>query len=237
MGGCSAKQRRDTKVEEIEQIIQNKDISSIEHEKQRRMTDEGTRNLEELIRKEIKDEDEKDDTEEEQDLGICANCSTVILEKVITANDSTYHPLCWVCNECSEPLGEKDYYHNEDDPTPYCEECYQELHCFRCHHCKEKIENGEALEIHGKMYHLDHFYCSGCGIHLADGVFYPKEKEAYCLKCYKKESNVEENEEKHDIVPQQIKVKPFETQEDQNTRTRAEEEAEELLKEELIKGG
>lgn len=69
--------------------------------------------------------------------GVCNYCRKPILGEVIQAMNKAFHPEHFICNNCQEPLGTRNFY--EQEGHPHCENCYQSLFCARCAHCNKPV--------------------------------------------------------------------------------------------------
>ena len=113
----------------------------------------------------------------------CARCGHTVIGKVFATLGKNYHPECFTCTFCYEPFKNGQFMQHEDDP--YCEKCYTNLMVTRCHTCQMPITD-TAIQASGRMYHTNHFVCSGCGCNL-HGQDYKdgEEGDPYCTECAK----------------------------------------------------
>lgn len=82
---------------------------------------------------------------------ICRRCQKRLGPQVIRANQTQYHPACFICDGCKKPL-QKTF-------TPrgeriYHPECHDRLFTPRCHHCGEAIQGTYSRDAVGR-YHPD----------------------------------------------------------------------------------
>jgi paxillin len=113
--------------------------------------------------------------------GVCNYCRKPILGEVIQAMNKAFHPEHFICNNCQEPLGTRNFY--EQEGHPHCENCYQSLFCARCAHCNKPVLD-RCITAMGKKWHLDHFICGKCNAPFPDGMFFEKEGRPWCKNCY-----------------------------------------------------
>ncbi|PWN53163.1 hypothetical protein IE53DRAFT_208782 [Violaceomyces palustris] len=99
----------------------------------------------------------------------CASCAKYIAGRVVHAMSSTYHPSCFSCAHCSEPLEHVAFY--EHQGLPYCHFDYHELFSKRCFHCRTPIVDERFITVQDqelgegslRCYHELHFFCANCG--------------------------------------------------------------------------
>ncbi|KAK0563293.1 hypothetical protein OC861_004886 [Tilletia horrida] len=109
----------------------------------------------------------------------CASCHRLIVGRVINAMSQLFHPTCFQCKHCHEPLEHVAFFEHEG--APYCHLDYHELFSTRCFHCRTPIVDERYITINdpdlvgGKSggtegqsggvrnYHEMHFFCAQCG--------------------------------------------------------------------------
>jgi len=111
----------------------------------------------------------------------CDRCGYVVVGKVLASMGKNYHPECFVCTYCSSPFPDGRFMDHESDP--YCEKCYNDLMATRCFACQQPIQD-KAVCASGKLYHANHFVCTGCGSAL-QGKEYKDGNDGYpyCMEC------------------------------------------------------
>jgi len=117
------------------------------------------------------------DSENPASRGTCGSCRQSILGEVIQALGKTYHPEHFACGNCREPLGTRNFF--EQNGTPHCENCFQELYCPKCAHCDKPVLD-RCITALGKKWHVDHFICTQCLKPFAGGNFFEKDSRPYC---------------------------------------------------------
>jgi len=117
------------------------------------------------------------DSENPASRGNCATCKNAILGEIIQAVGKTYHPEHFVCGNCKQPLGTRNFY--EQNGIPYCERCFQELYCPKCAHCDKPVLD-RCITALGKKWHVEHFICTQCLKPFAGGNFFERDGRPYC---------------------------------------------------------
>ena len=111
---------------------------------------------------------------------ICNGCQQTITGKYIQALRAAWHPDCFRCAHCGEPIAETGFM--AKNGKPYHPACYRERFSLRCHACKQPIE-GKYLRVLGKIWHPEHFTCAHCGKILEDKYF-SRHGKPYCEKDF-----------------------------------------------------
>jgi len=117
------------------------------------------------------------DAENPASRGTCGTCKQAIIGEIIQALGKTYHPEHFVCGNCREPLGTRSFFENVG--VPFCERCFQELHCPKCAHCDQPVLD-RCITALGKKWHVDHFICTQCLKPFGAGNFYERDGRPYC---------------------------------------------------------
>jgi hypothetical protein len=108
----------------------------------------------------------------------CTACFLPISGRIVTACSHRFHPECFSCHHCSEPLECVAFYPEpenkraerierggEDADDGWRFFCHLDFHEFfspRCRSCKTPIE-GEVVVAAGGEWHVGHFFCAECG--------------------------------------------------------------------------
>lgn len=117
---------------------------------------------------------------------ICASptCLKYIAGRVLSAGPALgyYHPACFRCSHCAEPLEHVAFYEHEG--KAYCHLDYYELWARRCFHCRTPIVDERFIRVDDpdlgktcapaggdgqeqgdttRYYHDLHFFCANCG--------------------------------------------------------------------------
>ncbi|GFQ92758.1 protein espinas [Trichonephila clavata] len=94
-----------------------------------------------------------------------------------------YHPACFVCTKCKDPL--VDLIHCfEVDGKIYCIRHYSETQKKRCYACDELIFASRYAQAKDSFYHREHLRCFNCDELLENNKGFDKDGELYCFKCY-----------------------------------------------------
>jgi hypothetical protein len=134
----------------------------------------------------------------------CASCHKPIQGRSVTALGRVWHPEHFVCAVCHEPFAGSNFY--EAEGKPYCEAHYTQMFGDPCAKCGRPVVHN-ACHFLDKVYHLEHFVCTGCDKPLKKGDITEWEgmsvvcwlckagfvlKELYflakpmCMSCYRK---------------------------------------------------
>jgi len=117
------------------------------------------------------------DSENPYSRGTCATCRQSILGEIIQALGKAYHPEHFVCGNCKDPLGTRNFF--EQNGAPHCERCFQELYCPKCAHCDKPVLD-RCITALGKKWHMDHFICTQCLNPFGGGNFFERDGRPYC---------------------------------------------------------
>ncbi|KAI2809505.1 hypothetical protein BLOT_000654 [Blomia tropicalis] len=113
----------------------------------------------------------------------CFACKKPITDKVVSALGKTWHPECFACVQCNQPLDLNAF--REKDGLPYCEADYHALFSPKCAACEAPIIE-KCLTALGKTWHPEHFTCQHCNKIMADDPdgYHEHEGKGYCRPCY-----------------------------------------------------
>ncbi|KAK5580907.1 hypothetical protein RB653_000931 [Dictyostelium firmibasis] len=117
---------------------------------------------------------------QKQILNICGACSKPIVGRSITALGKVWHPEHFTCTTCQVPFAGSAF--REHAGKPYCESHYHQFfgrQCFKC--SKPVVDTG--VEVFGKIYHRDHFTCTGCECVLGKEIM-EWDGKPLCFKCF-----------------------------------------------------
>ncbi|XP_031567014.1 actin-binding LIM protein 3-like [Actinia tenebrosa] len=107
----------------------------------------------------------------------CWKCRKPCSGEILKFNDHIFHSDCLTCRVCNCLLKSQPIFDYEDHY--YCGDDYHRNYGQKCHACKQFIE-GEAVAVHGNVYHDSCFVCGYCRQPFPNG-----EKIAYDGKDYK----------------------------------------------------
>ncbi|CAK0886563.1 unnamed protein product, partial [Prorocentrum cordatum] len=105
----------------------------------------------------------------------CSACGKEVLGKCMRAEGVMFHPECFVCGVCQEPLGGP---FSVKGGVRTCKKC---LPPRLCGACDLPIE-GTAAELGGCAYHPDCVKCDGCAEPLP-GSFFVQGSRRLCGRC------------------------------------------------------
>ncbi|XP_064639884.1 LIM domain-binding protein 3-like isoform X6 [Lineus longissimus] len=109
----------------------------------------------------------------------CKKCNQAIIGDCVHAMNSEYHPHCFVCTHCRQPIGNSGFH--MEDGQPFCERDWMQMFQTKCAACDFPVEPGDHwVEAMGANYHADCFCCAVCRKPLEGQTFYAKDGRAYC---------------------------------------------------------
>eukprot|EP00096_Caligus_rogercresseyi_P007722 TRINITY_DN2571_c0_g1_i1.p1 TRINITY_DN2571_c0_g1~~TRINITY_DN2571_c0_g1_i1.p1 ORF type:complete len:466 (+),score=144.93 TRINITY_DN2571_c0_g1_i1:497-1894(+) len=111
----------------------------------------------------------------------CRSCGQAILDKCISALDSTWHPEHFKCFSCKGPFGEDGFH--EHDGKAYCKGCFFGSFAPKCGGCSGPIQDQYISSLNAQ-WHRDCFVCSKCGSPFQDGNFFEHGGKPYCETHY-----------------------------------------------------
>jgi len=110
----------------------------------------------------------------------CGECGKPIVGRSVTALGKVWHPEHFKCTTCQVPFAGSAF--REHGGKPYCESHYHQYFgrmCFKC--TKPVVDKG--VEVFGKIYHREHFTCTGCESVLGKEIM-DWDGKPLCFKCY-----------------------------------------------------
>eukprot|EP00093_Oithona_nana_P003123 03123.XXX_42757_40390_1 [CDS] Oithona nana genome sequencing. len=109
------------------------------------------------------------DAKKQSPFGNCGTCGLPIDGEASLVGQKHYHPKCFTCTDCQEPLGTSKYYIISG--KNYCGKCRAKF-LENCTKCGKIIENETIRpKESGKPYHADCFCCTQCHIPLQGKYF------------------------------------------------------------------
>ncbi|ESO97385.1 hypothetical protein LOTGIDRAFT_187724 [Lottia gigantea] len=111
----------------------------------------------------------------------CGYCNGPIVDKCVTALNSTWHPEHFFCAQCGQPLGDEGFH--EKDGKAYCRDDYYSMFAPKCGGCGRPIMDNyiSALNRH---WHPECFVCWDCHCPFGGGSFFDHEGLPYCETHY-----------------------------------------------------
>ncbi|TEA42531.1 hypothetical protein DBR06_SOUSAS1610009, partial [Sousa chinensis] len=94
-----------------------------------------------------------------------------------------WHPACFVCTKCSEPLVDLIYFWK--DGAPWCGRHYCESLRPRCSGCDEIIFSEDYQRVEDLAWHREHFVCEGCEQQLGGRAYIISRAQLLCPACSK----------------------------------------------------
>jgi len=115
---------------------------------------------------------------------VCAGCDQVIEGELVNAIEATWHPNCFACVTCKQPL--QDSFFPAGDGTAYCEKHYYDAQGLLCRECEKPILVGKCVNFGTFKYHIEHFKCSFCKKPLAGLKYNRYQDKPFCTPCHVK---------------------------------------------------
>eukprot|EP00736_Rhodelphis_marinus_P011338 Rmarinus@m.11031 len=114
----------------------------------------------------------------------CVGCKLTIesVSGVIEALGRYYHPDCFVCDHCHEPLAPESVFYVEDENI-YCEADYNKFLAIRCEVCKEIIVDKVVSVDEKRYWHEDCFACAVCKTPLSPPFFEASDGALVCSEA------------------------------------------------------
>ncbi|XP_066481745.1 prickle-like protein 4 isoform X1 [Tiliqua scincoides] len=97
-------------------------------------------------------------------------------------DQSCWHPACFVCHTCHQPLVDLIYFHQ--DGKIYCGRHHAEFFRPRCASCDQLIFTSECMEAEGMRWHEEHFCCLECDLPLGARRYVMKGGQPCCCACF-----------------------------------------------------
>ncbi|XP_062842584.1 filamin-binding LIM protein 1 isoform X2 [Trichomycterus rosablanca] len=123
----------------------------------------------------------------------CWACGELIKDQVIRALERAYHPPCFVCTTCKQPIGEQRFAQGEVGEV-YCLQDYYRKYAPQCSVCGELIiprEDGTdsyTVECLGQSFHEDCYRCEVCAVLLSpepnEHGCHPLDGQILCKPCH-----------------------------------------------------
>ncbi|XP_076054651.1 paxillin isoform X11 [Oratosquilla oratoria] len=111
----------------------------------------------------------------------CAYCNGPILDKCVTALNTTWHPEHFFCAHCGSTFGEEGFH--EKDGKPYCRDDYFNMFAPKCGGCNSPIMDNYISALNAQ-WHPECFVCRDCRQPFNGGSFFDHEGLPYCETHY-----------------------------------------------------
>ncbi|XP_073512206.1 filamin-binding LIM protein 1 isoform X2 [Phyllobates terribilis] len=122
----------------------------------------------------------------------CGKCDSLILQHIVRALGSSYHPECFTCVVCSRTIADESFAVDEFNDV-HCAEDYYRKYAPICTSCRQPIiaKNGQdsyKIECMGHNYHENCYRCANCGVLLSleptDSGCFPLKGRLMCKSCH-----------------------------------------------------
>ncbi|KAK7136489.1 hypothetical protein R3I93_016726 [Phoxinus phoxinus] len=123
----------------------------------------------------------------------CWACGDVIKDHVIRALERAYHPPCFVCVTCRQPIGEQRFAQGEVGEV-YCLQDYYRKYAPQCRSCSKLIiprDDGTdsfTVQCLGHSYHEHCYRCEVCRVLLSpepnESGCHPLDGRILCRPCH-----------------------------------------------------
>ncbi|KAM4014937.1 filamin-binding LIM protein 1 isoform 4-T5 [Anomaloglossus baeobatrachus] len=122
----------------------------------------------------------------------CGKCQSLILQHIVRALGSSYHPECFTCVVCSRTIADESFAVDEYNHV-HCAEDYYRKYSPLCTSCQEPIiaKNGQdsyKIECLGHNYHEDCYRCEKCRVLLSleptESGCFPLKGRILCKSCH-----------------------------------------------------
>lgn len=121
----------------------------------------------------------------------CHECLEIFDEGGIAINisrtEAQWHPQCFKCHTCRQPLEDLLYFFDKKSQNVYCGRDYAKIKGIpRCGACDELIFTSEYCLAEERAFHVKHFCCWECDIPLAGLQYLIEDQNPMCLPCFEK---------------------------------------------------
>ncbi|XP_069475840.1 paxillin isoform X2 [Ambystoma mexicanum] len=111
----------------------------------------------------------------------CYYCNGPILDKVVTALDTTWHPEHFFCAQCGAFFGPEGFH--ERDGKAYCRKDYFDMFAPKCGGCARAILENYISALNS-LWHPECFVCRECFTPFINGSFFEHDGQPYCEVHY-----------------------------------------------------
>ncbi|XP_073426308.1 filamin-binding LIM protein 1 [Dendrobates tinctorius] len=122
----------------------------------------------------------------------CGKCQSLILQHIVRALGSSYHPECFTCVVCNRTIADESFAVDEYNDV-HCAEDYYRKYAPICTSCRQPIiaKNGQdsyKIECMGHNYHENCYRCEKCQVLLSleptDSGCFPLKGHLLCKSCH-----------------------------------------------------
>lgn len=114
-------------------------------------------------------------------MSMCYACQEEIESNLVSALERTYHPECFICTKCKEPITETKFYTHEGNP--YCTKDYAASFASICRACQKPILDKFVFAM-DYNWHENHFLCALCRVILTGQTFVERDGKPLCENCH-----------------------------------------------------
>ncbi|CAH8664400.1 unnamed protein product [Schistosoma bovis] len=113
----------------------------------------------------------------------CKRCDEPFTEdeNIVCVKNDIYHPTCFVCTQCLQPLSNKEFY--EFEGRRYCKYDFQVLFAPFCFKCGEFIMS-KVVKAMNRSWHPECLVCDECGIQIVSKGFQRHKTRILCKDCW-----------------------------------------------------
>eukprot|EP01134_Creolimax_fragrantissima_P008123 CFRG8123T1 len=121
----------------------------------------------------------------------CNICDKFVSEKKVEYEGKPYHPDCFLCNSCKEPLLDKQFIPRAEDKTNHCASCFHENFTDKCEDCHKPIIADKPgftySRVEDRKWHVDCFMCEGedCRKKLDPSAVLMKDNKIFCAEHHR----------------------------------------------------
>ncbi|WKY08625.1 hypothetical protein Q1695_007841 [Nippostrongylus brasiliensis] len=114
---------------------------------------------------------------------ICTKCNSFVVGKVMKSANFSFHPECFLCENCEGPLEDGVWCVNGRMVCYTCKEQSPKIPHYVCLKCRQLIQPEDLLRTGNDYYHAYHFNCNDCKTALT-GEARELDKQWYCQRCF-----------------------------------------------------
>ncbi|XP_053546221.1 filamin-binding LIM protein 1 [Bombina bombina] len=122
----------------------------------------------------------------------CAKCQTLILQHIVRAMGSVYHPECFTCVVCHRRIADESFAVDEYNEV-HCADDYYRKYAPICSVCDQPIiprdgQDSYKIECLGRNFHENCYRCEKCHVTLSleptENGCYPLNDYMLCKSCH-----------------------------------------------------
>ncbi|NXV74558.1 LPXN protein, partial [Atlantisia rogersi] len=117
-----------------------------------------------------------------------ATSPCLLLQKVLTALDQTWHPEHFFCTHCGKMFGDDGFH--ERNGKPYCRQDFLAIFAPKCQGCERPVTDNYLSALQG-VWHAECFVCTECLSSFDGGSFFELDGQPYCeLHFHQRQGNI-----------------------------------------------